>query len=81
MASGIIRGSGRQKIGMIINFVSYCCLGLPLGVTLLYFVFNDIRGKGSILLLATFKSRLIILPSVILIRAVDFSSVVCRNCQ
>ncbi|XP_078367532.1 multidrug and toxin extrusion protein 2-like [Oculina patagonica] len=41
---GIVRGSGRQMIGVLINFIAYCCFGLPLGIALMFFVFHDITG-------------------------------------
>ncbi|XP_078367530.1 multidrug and toxin extrusion protein 2-like [Oculina patagonica] len=41
---GIVRGSGRQMIGVLINFIAYCCCGLPLGIALMFLVFHDITG-------------------------------------
>jgi len=43
-AVGLCEGSGRQKIGVLINFISYCCVGLPLGTTLLFLVFREATG-------------------------------------
>ena len=34
MIGGVLRGSGRQYIGAIMNFVGYYIIGLPLGITL-----------------------------------------------
>ena len=31
---GVLRGSGRQYIGAIMNFVGYYIIGLPVGITL-----------------------------------------------
>lgn len=31
---GVFRGSGRQYIGAIMNFIGYYIIGLPLGITL-----------------------------------------------
>ena len=31
---GVLRGSGRQYIGAIMNFIGYYIIGLPLGITL-----------------------------------------------
>ncbi|XP_078367531.1 multidrug and toxin extrusion protein 2-like [Oculina patagonica] len=42
--SGIVRGSGRQTIGVVFNFISYCCFGLPLGISLMFLVFDDVTG-------------------------------------
>ncbi|KAL9975274.1 hypothetical protein ACROYT_G012423 [Oculina patagonica] len=44
VCSGIVRGSGRQMIGVLINFISFCCFGLPLGISLMYLVFHDVTG-------------------------------------
>lgn len=44
VCTGIIRGSGRQMVGVVINFISYCCCGLPLGIALLFLVFHNITG-------------------------------------
>lgn len=44
VCSGIIRGSGRQTIGVLINFLAYCCIGLPCGITLMFLVFHEITG-------------------------------------
>lgn len=43
VCSGIVRGAGRQKIGVVINFLSYC-VGLSLGITLMFFVFHEGTG-------------------------------------
>ena len=34
MIGGVLRGSGRQYIGAIMNFIGYYIIGLPLGITL-----------------------------------------------
>lgn len=36
MSSGILLGSGNQKIAAIANLVSYYCIGLPLGILLMF---------------------------------------------
>lgn len=36
MISGALRGSGRQYIGAIVNFMAYYVIGLPLGVVFCY---------------------------------------------
>ena len=45
VCSGIVRGSGWQTVGVVINFISYCCCGLPLGVVLMFLVFHDVTGS------------------------------------
>ncbi|KAK2559610.1 Multidrug and toxin extrusion protein 2 [Acropora cervicornis] len=47
VCSGVVRGSGRQRIGVAINFLAFCCLGLPLGVTLTFFVFHEALGEST----------------------------------
>ena len=42
-----MRGSGRQNIGVAINFIAFCCLGLSLGVTLTFFVFHEAFGESK----------------------------------
>ena len=42
-----MRGSGQQKIGVAINFIAFCCLGLPLGETLTFFVFHEALGESK----------------------------------
>lgn len=44
MCSGIVRGCGQQRIGVIINFISYDCVGLPLAVVLAFLI--DMRLAG-----------------------------------
>ena len=44
VCSSIVRGSGRQTVGVVINFISYCCCGLPLGIVLMFLVFHDVTG-------------------------------------
>ena len=34
--AGILRGSGRQALGAVINFVAYYVIGLPLGISLAF---------------------------------------------
>ena len=31
---GVLRGSGRHFIGAIVNFISFYCIGLPIGISL-----------------------------------------------
>ena len=47
VGSGIVRGSGRQTVGVVINFISYCCCGLPLGIALMFLVFDDVTGTRN----------------------------------
>ena len=42
--AGIIRGSGRQKIGAIMNFVFYYLIGLPIGISLA--LLTDLGATG-----------------------------------
>ncbi|KAM9450579.1 multidrug and toxin extrusion protein 1 isoform 2-T2 [Clarias gariepinus] len=36
VSSGILLGSGKQKIAAIANLISYYCIGLPLGISLMF---------------------------------------------
>ena len=42
--AGIIRGSGRQKIGAILNFAFYYLIGLPVGISLA--LLTDLGATG-----------------------------------
>ena len=44
VCSGIVRGAGRQRIGVLINFLSYF-VALSVGITLMFFVFHESAGK------------------------------------
>ena len=44
VCSGIVRGAGRQRIGVLINFLSFF-VALSLGITLMFFVFHESAGK------------------------------------
>ncbi|XP_048576600.1 multidrug and toxin extrusion protein 2 isoform X2 [Nematostella vectensis] len=42
--AGIIRGSGRQKIGLVLNVITYFIIALPLGITLTFIAHLDLLG-------------------------------------
>lgn len=43
---GIIRGSGRPKLGIFINFIFYYCAALPMGLMFAFYVFEvGLEGK------------------------------------
>ena len=44
MISGVLRGSGRQYIGAIVNFIAYYIIGIPLAVLLGFKTSLSIRG-------------------------------------
>ncbi|CAL8353428.1 unnamed protein product [Lota lota] len=44
VSSGILLGSGRQKIAAVANLIGYYCIGLPLAVTLMFVA--ELRGLG-----------------------------------
>ena len=54
VCGGIVRGSGRQTIGVVLNFISYCVVGLPLGIALMFLVYHDITGKKLVFLYSKF---------------------------
>ena len=41
---GIFRGSGRQNVGAVLNFVAYYVVGLPLGAVLAFALGQGLRG-------------------------------------
>jgi multidrug resistance protein, MATE family len=41
----IIRGTGRQTIGAIILFISYCVFALPVGISLMFATHLRIKGE------------------------------------
>lgn len=41
---GILRGMGRQHIGMMVNLVAYYCLALPLGIALAFKTSQGLAG-------------------------------------
>lgn len=44
VCSGVIVGSGMQKIAAVANLVCYYCIGLPVGITLMFF--SELRILG-----------------------------------
>ncbi|OCT95054.1 hypothetical protein XELAEV_18012737mg [Xenopus laevis] len=47
VAGGILRGTGRQKIGAIINMICYYVIGLPVAAVLMFAVKIDVKGLWS----------------------------------
>ena len=41
---GIIRGTGMQKLGTIVVFISYYCIGLPISIPLIFLTDLDLYG-------------------------------------
>ncbi|XP_072496109.1 multidrug and toxin extrusion protein 1 isoform X1 [Notamacropus eugenii] len=44
---GILRGSGNQKIGAILNAIGYYVIGLPIGISLMFAANLGVRGLWS----------------------------------
>lgn len=44
-SGGILRGSGNQKVGAIINAIGYYVLGLPIGISLMFAANLGVIGK------------------------------------
>lgn len=44
---GILLGSGQQKIAAVANFFGYYCIGLPLGISLMFAAKLDVVGLFS----------------------------------
>lgn len=45
--AGVLRGSGNQRIGAIVNTVSYYVIGLPIGISLMFIAKLGVIGKPS----------------------------------
>lgn len=46
-SAGILRGSGNQRIGAIVNTISYYVIGLPVGISLMFIARLGVVGKPS----------------------------------
>ncbi|XP_072319797.1 multidrug and toxin extrusion protein 1-like [Eucyclogobius newberryi] len=66
VAGGVVRGAGKQKMGAWSNLVGYYCLGLPLGVSLMFAAKMGIVGLWTGLLVCVF------------VQAVVFVTYLCR---
>lgn len=56
VCSGILVGSGMQKIAALSNLVSYYCIGLPVGVALMFAAKLRILGTALFFLLLRYMS-------------------------
>lgn len=45
VTGGIIRGAGKPKIGAICNLVGYYCIGIPIGLSLMFAAKMGIVGE------------------------------------
>uniref|UniRef100_A0A2I3MBE8 Solute carrier family 47 member 1 n=1 Tax=Papio anubis TaxID=9555 RepID=A0A2I3MBE8_PAPAN len=46
-SGGVLRGSGNQKVGAIVNTVGYYVVGLPIGITLMFATKLGVMGSGT----------------------------------
>ena len=44
-SGGILRGSGNQKAGAMVNAVGYYVVGLPVGISLMFLARLKVLGK------------------------------------
>ena len=49
VTAGVLRGSGRQHLGVGVVFVGYCFIGLPIGISLMFL--TPLRLSGILLFL------------------------------
>ena len=42
---GVLRGTGNQKVGAIVNAIGYYVIGLPIGITLMFAAKLGVIGK------------------------------------
>ncbi|KAG8451760.1 hypothetical protein GDO86_003815 [Hymenochirus boettgeri] len=54
VSCGVLRGTGRQKIGAIINIISYYLIGLPVAAALMFAANVGIKGLWSAMVLVGF---------------------------
>ncbi|XP_011810415.1 PREDICTED: multidrug and toxin extrusion protein 1 [Colobus angolensis palliatus] len=52
-SSGVLRGSGNQKVGAIVNTVGYYMVGLPIGITLMFATKLGVMGLWSGIIICT----------------------------
>uniref|UniRef100_A0A2K6BWG1 Multidrug and toxin extrusion protein n=1 Tax=Macaca nemestrina TaxID=9545 RepID=A0A2K6BWG1_MACNE len=50
---GVLRGSGNQKVGAIVNTVGYYVVGLPIGITLMFATKLGVMGLWSGIIICT----------------------------
>nr|XP_015293251.2 multidrug and toxin extrusion protein 1 isoform X5 [Macaca fascicularis] len=52
-SGGVLRGSGNQKVGAIVNTVGYYVVGLPIGITLMFAAKLGVMGLWSGIIICT----------------------------
>uniref|UniRef100_A0A2K6MN16 Multidrug and toxin extrusion protein n=1 Tax=Rhinopithecus bieti TaxID=61621 RepID=A0A2K6MN16_RHIBE len=52
-SGGVLRGSGNQKVGAIVNTVGYYMVGLPIGITLMFATKLGVMGLWSGIIICT----------------------------
>uniref|UniRef100_A0A2K5HD94 Multidrug and toxin extrusion protein n=1 Tax=Colobus angolensis palliatus TaxID=336983 RepID=A0A2K5HD94_COLAP len=52
-SGGVLRGSGNQKVGAIVNTVGYYVVGLPIGITLMFATKLGVMGLWSGIIICT----------------------------
>ncbi|XP_068122161.1 multidrug and toxin extrusion protein 2-like [Hyperolius riggenbachi] len=62
---GIMRGTGRVKIGATANVLGYYCIGLPVGITLMFVVKLGVKGLWIGLLCPVFLQTCIYIPYIL----------------
>ncbi|KAI2581832.1 solute carrier family 47 member 1 [Homo sapiens] len=46
-SGGVLRGSGNQKVGAIVNTIGYYVVGLPIGIALMFATTLGVMGSGT----------------------------------
>ncbi|XP_071066380.1 multidrug and toxin extrusion protein 2-like isoform X1 [Dasypus novemcinctus] len=62
---GVLRGTGKQKIGAILNAIGYYVIGFPIGVSLMFAAKLGIVGLWSGLIVCVFFQALFFLVSIL----------------
>ncbi len=60
VAAGVLRGSGRQHLGVAVVFMGYCLLGLPIGIPVMFTTSAGLSGLSYVLLVLLHGERLTI---------------------
>ncbi|XP_068122160.1 multidrug and toxin extrusion protein 2-like [Hyperolius riggenbachi] len=64
-SGGVLRGTGRQKIGAITNTIGYYCLGFPVAVSLMFIAKLGTIGLWAGLLCPVFLQNFIYVPYIV----------------
>ncbi|CAH2222680.1 multidrug and toxin extrusion 2-like [Pelobates cultripes] len=64
-SGGILRGSGKQLIGAVLNAVGYCIIGLPVGISLMFAAKLGVIGLWSGMIMCVFVQSILVMIYII----------------